>query len=108
MFASDAAARRFHFARARSFARYQDLLVRAIVLLKFAEMEPLADWFADRLPEVVHQNGKAREADLVVPVPAAQGSAVRARIQPGGIAVRTIGQAAQAPASKHFISEKAA
>ncbi len=32
-------------------------------------MEPLADWFADRLAEVVRQNGKALEADLIVPVP---------------------------------------
>jgi ComF family protein len=60
---------KFHFDRARSFARYQDSLVRAIVLLKFEEMEPLADWFADRLAEVVRQNGKALEADLIAPVP---------------------------------------
>jgi len=36
---------KFPFNRARSFARYQDSLVRAIVWLKFEEMEPLADWF---------------------------------------------------------------
>jgi competence protein ComFC len=60
---------KFHFDRARSFARYQGSLVRAIVLLKFEEMEPLADWFADRLAEVVRQNGKQLEADLIVPVP---------------------------------------
>jgi predicted amidophosphoribosyltransferase len=52
---------KFHFNRARSFARYQDSLVRAIVLLKFAEMEPLAD--------VVRENRKALEADVIVPVP---------------------------------------
>ncbi len=33
--------------------------MRAIVLLKFAEMEPLADWFADRLADVVRENRKA-------------------------------------------------
>jgi ComF family protein len=60
---------KFHFDRARSFARYQGSLVRAIVLLKFEEMEPLADWFADRLAEVVRQNDKALAADLIVPVP---------------------------------------
>jgi predicted amidophosphoribosyltransferase len=60
---------KFHFDRARSFARYQDSLVRAIVLLKFEEMEPLADWFADRLAEVVRQNGEELEADVMVPVP---------------------------------------
>jgi predicted amidophosphoribosyltransferase len=60
---------KFHFHRARSFARYQDSLVRTIVLLKFEDMEPLADWFADRLADVVRENGKALEADVVVPVP---------------------------------------
>ena len=60
---------KLHFDRARSFARYQGSLVRAIVLLKFEEMEPLADWFADRLPEVVRENGMALEADVIVPVP---------------------------------------
>jgi ComF family protein len=59
----------YHFDRARSFARYQDSLVRAIVLLKFEEMEPLADWFADRLAEVVRQSGMETETDVVVPVP---------------------------------------
>jgi ComF family protein len=32
-------------------------------------MEPLADWFADRLADVVHENGKGLEADVIVPVP---------------------------------------
>jgi hypothetical protein len=32
---------KFHFDRARSFARYQGSLVRAIVLLRFEETEPL-------------------------------------------------------------------
>ena len=39
------------------------------MLLKFAEMEPLADWFADRLPDVVRENRKALEADVIVPAP---------------------------------------
>ena len=34
---------KFRFNRGRSFARYQDSLVQAIVLLKFEKMEPLAD-----------------------------------------------------------------
>src|SRR2546430_93859 len=59
----------FHFDRARSFARYQESLVRAIVLLKFEEMDPLADWFADRLADVVRQNSATLQADLIVPVP---------------------------------------
>jgi competence protein ComFC len=32
-------------------------------------MEPLADWFADRLVGVVRENGQALEADVIVPVP---------------------------------------
>ena len=59
----------FHFDCVRSFARYEGSLVRAIVLLKFEEMEPLADWFADRLAEVMRQNAQELRADLVVPVP---------------------------------------
>jgi predicted amidophosphoribosyltransferase len=43
--------------------------VPAIVLLKFEEMEPLADWFADRLADVVRENRKALEADVIVPAP---------------------------------------
>jgi len=59
---------KFHFDRARSFARYQGSLVHAMVLLKFAAME-LADWFADRLAEEIGENGTAMKADLIVPVP---------------------------------------
>jgi len=60
---------KFHFNRARSFARYQDSLVRAIGWLKFEEMEPLADWFAEPLTEVVRGKGTALEADLIVAAP---------------------------------------
>ena len=59
----------FHFERARSFARYEGSLVRAIILLKFEEMEPLADWFAERLEETVRIYAKEMQADLIVPVP---------------------------------------
>ena len=69
MFRSNAAAKNSTFDRARSFARYQGSLVRAIVLLKFEQLGPLADWFADRLAEVVRQNGKVPEGDLMVPEP---------------------------------------
>lgn len=48
----------FHFNSARSFARYEDSLVRAIVLLKFEELDPLADWLPIGL-----------QVDLIVPVP---------------------------------------
>src|ERR1043166_8396554 len=58
----------FRFDRARSVFRYEELVVRAVVMLKFEEMEPLADWFADRLVEAVRRAGMER-ADVVVPVP---------------------------------------
>jgi hypothetical protein len=40
-----------------------------IVLLKFEKLEPLADWFAERLAGGVGENRKALEADVIVPVP---------------------------------------
>ena len=61
--------RTFRFDLARSFACYENPLVRAVLLLKFEELEPLADWFADRLAELVRQNPSISQADLVVPVP---------------------------------------
>jgi predicted amidophosphoribosyltransferase len=54
--------RPYAFVRARSYARYQEALVRAIVTLKFERREPLAKWFANRLAELM-------QAALVVPVP---------------------------------------
>jgi competence protein ComFC len=39
------------------------------VLLKFEEMDPLADWFADRLAEVAEQPSREMPADVIVPVP---------------------------------------
>ena len=59
--------RGYGFDRARSYALYQAELVRAIVLLKFERVEPLARWFAGRLAEVARNQGL--EADIVVPVP---------------------------------------
>jgi ComF family protein len=55
------------FDRARSFAEYKTALIRAIVLLKFEQMEPLGRWFAQRLRAVASQQNL--QADLVVPVP---------------------------------------
>jgi hypothetical protein len=43
--------RPYAFVRARSYARYQEALVRAIVTLKFERRELLAKWFANRLAE---------------------------------------------------------
>ena len=57
------------FGRARSFAVYENVIVRAILLLKFEQIEPLGTWFADRLAEVVNSEGEWLAADGVVPVP---------------------------------------
>jgi predicted amidophosphoribosyltransferase len=59
----------YAFDRARSFAVYQDAVVRAILLLKFEQIEPLGRWFAERLAEVVKAEGERLAADVVVPVP---------------------------------------
>ncbi|HEY2460946.1 MAG TPA: ComF family protein [Candidatus Acidoferrum sp.] len=59
----------FSFARARSYSIYQGLLARAIVMLKFERIDPLANWFAQRLQEIVHREPAALAADVVVSVP---------------------------------------
>jgi ComF family protein len=59
----------FAFDRARSYAIYEGLLVRAVVLLKFQQMAPLGRWFAERLAELVRRGGDSLAADVVVPVP---------------------------------------
>jgi len=59
----------YAFERARSFALYEDAVVRAILLLKFEQIEPLGAWFAQRLAEIVSTEGGAMAADVVVPVP---------------------------------------
>jgi competence protein ComFC len=59
----------YAFDRAHSFAIYENQVVRAIVMLKFERIEPLAKWFAHRLAEVYMQNSEMLGADVVVPVP---------------------------------------
>lgn len=59
--------RLYAFDLARSYAVYDGVLVRAILLLKFERMEPLGEWFSERLAELVRR--EAPEADVVVPVP---------------------------------------
>ena len=61
--------RAYAFERARSFALYEGAVVRAILLLKFEQIEPLGAWFAERLAELVKAEGDALAADVVVPVP---------------------------------------
>ncbi len=59
----------YAFDRALSYAVYEGALVRAVILLKFEQMEPLGRWFAERLAEVVKREGQGMTADVVVPVP---------------------------------------
>jgi competence protein ComFC len=59
----------YHFDCARSFAAYNDAMVRAIVLLKYQEVKPLGAWFAARLAEMVSRDPDLLAADVVVPVP---------------------------------------
>jgi ComF family protein len=57
----------YSFDLVRSYASYEGVLVRGILLLKFERMEPLGQWFAERLAELVKREALA--ADVVVPVP---------------------------------------
>jgi predicted amidophosphoribosyltransferase len=41
--------RSYAFEKARSLARYEGAAVRAILLLKFEQIEPLEAWFVERL-----------------------------------------------------------
>src|SRR5580700_3507689 len=59
--------RTYAFERVRSYAAYEGRLIRAILLLKFERIEPLAGWFATRIAGVAKRDGLA--ADVVVSVP---------------------------------------
>jgi competence protein ComFC len=65
----DCQERRFGFAFARSYGRYEGGLIRAILLLKYEQVESLGSWFAERLFEVVQGESERFAADQVVPVP---------------------------------------
>jgi competence protein ComFC len=59
----------YAFERARSYGIYDGALVRAILLLKWERMEPLGEWFAESLAEIVRREAGVLTADVVVPVP---------------------------------------
>ena len=59
--------REYAFETARSYGAYRGGLVRAILLLKFERIDPLAAYFAERLVWVAARDGLT--ADIVVPVP---------------------------------------
>jgi ComF family protein len=60
---------KYSFDLARSYGPYTDRMVRAITLLKYHAVTPLADWFAARLEELAAAEPALVEVDLVVPVP---------------------------------------
>jgi ComF family protein len=59
--------RTYAFESARSYAEYRGALVRAILLLKFERIDPLAAYFAERVVWVAERDDLT--ADIVVPVP---------------------------------------
>ena len=69
-----------------------DAVVRAILLLKFEQIDPLGDCFAERLAEVVRVEGDRLAADVVVPVPLHR--------ERDGIGVQPSGATLHAPGEK--------
>jgi len=59
----------YDFDFARSYGPYTPKMMRAVVLLKYNEVFPLANWFAARVAEVAAQYSEQYAADLVVAVP---------------------------------------
>ena len=73
---------------------YQNAVVRAILLLKFEQIEPLGRWFAERVAEVVKAEGDRLAADVVVPVPLHGAREQGGGIQPSGVALQAPGKKA--------------
>ena len=63
----DCAERTYRFDCARSYAAYRGTLARAVVLLKFERIDPLAAYFGERLASLAQRTDLA--ADIIVPVP---------------------------------------
>ena len=59
----------YDFDFARSYGAYGTAMARAIVLLKYNQVTPLADWFAGRLLPLAREHASQFAADVVVPVP---------------------------------------
>lgn len=59
----------YSFHLARSYAAYDDALLRTITLLKHEAIRPLAGWLGERLAEVARCDPATLAADVVVPVP---------------------------------------
>jgi competence protein ComFC len=63
----DCLERRYRFECARSYAAYRGALIRAIVLLKFERIDPLAAYLGERIASIAERDGLT--SDIVVPVP---------------------------------------
>src|ERR1700743_2168231 len=63
----DCAERTYRFECARSYAAYRGVLVRAVVLLKFERIDPLAAYFGERVASLAQRDNLT--GDIVVPVP---------------------------------------
>ncbi len=59
----------YAFDLARSFGAYTPRMSRAILLLKYGNVLPLAGWFAGRLAGVVQRQPPDFAADVLIPVP---------------------------------------
>jgi ComF family protein len=59
----------YAFDRARSFAIYNRALSEAVLLLKYEQVIPLADWFGARLAQIATESLAEWRPDVVVPVP---------------------------------------
>lgn len=59
----------YAFERARSYALYNDVLKRAIILLKYHAVNPLGGWFALRLELTIRSEFSDLQFDAIVPVP---------------------------------------
>jgi competence protein ComFC len=60
----------YDFDFARNYAAYTPTMARAIMLVKYEEVTPLASWFAAKVRQLFEHNRERCEADVVVPVPA--------------------------------------
>jgi ComF family protein len=59
----------YDFDFARSYGAYNSPMARAVVMLKYQQVTPLAGWFAEKLHPLVRENAAHFAADVVVPVP---------------------------------------
>lgn len=59
----------YDFDFARSYGAYSSAMARAVVMLKYQRVTPLAGWFAERLVPLVRENAAQIAADVVAPVP---------------------------------------